>query len=1783
MKRIVSYLLAAVMVLTPCMNVYATEPDSVDWVQGADPADDLAANGVQTRTSDTEDRQNTEVQPTVKEQEEAENSPSDGGPLPEEDDEEVGLADEDGRSEEADMNKGQIDVYIAQTLEWDKPVAFDLTLSGQGYDTKNKKITLPSEGIREVQDGVTFDNLAKGVYELQVSAPGFANYRQQIQVGGWAYKVSLATGFLGGYDYGTGGKHPGTILIGDVNGDGAVTAEDETRLIDLIDGEAKVTQENERADFNRDGKFDLTDLDYFAQGYKENQALSLIEQHVPAAAISQKPGEGTNVEGSLEDLSRGEGAVILTRKDGAQISSGTPVTVDFEILQSDSFPTGGIVIDSKEDNPIDTAVVGITYTEKTTGEDGKPAEAEHTIEVPVVPEGIEPLLTQEQVTVKQDGFGKIIIDLGSQVAVKKVTIKITGMKKNNNLAEIAKVEFIGDMANRIPEPQRDIPEGLASQAGNKKFTLTWNKCVNVTGYEVQIENEDGEQEVIAAKGNILNVSSFKQNKLVNGKEYTVRVQSVNGAWRSGYSAPIVVVPKVDKAPDAPDNVRAEGRYRAIDVSWKRMEDTDFYHVYYRETGTKEYTKTEGITSSSYTIPDLKDLTGYEVYVTGVNDLGESRPSLVSKAETTDQNPAKMPKYKLINKAEAGQVSGHIISAVSAQGAMVDSPLDTQAGTVWGTVDNNASSYYAFNTWDSGGYNSLKHGLIYEFDQVYELDRIALQEVTPQSPQYGYVQVRYWDENGAAHMLPARMGIQRKVDSENRPYYLIKFPEPVRAKKIQFGLARYVASGTISVSEVYFYHYDSIERDIMALYEDDLHTVLRSDVNQASVDALRKRINTPDPVSGEYHPDKEYLERELKTAEDILNSRQLTESVSIYNTIRTGDVGRGFSGLNAWQPLGVTAAAGEEITVYVGHNSKKTGETTNLQLVCTQYHSESSPMFKAVATLKIGRNDITVPKLWSIDAESGGALYVQYTGSDANDRYAVRVNGGAEVPRLDLYQVSDASERLARAQEYITKLEAYVGSIQTKHNEVHKNSSNKAVQYGYKAEDCILGASDIMLDTMMLSLPAQQILAGSGSGSAAAKAQKLVTSMDAMEGMMGLFYQHKGLNNNAPDAKDRIPANHLNIRYQRMFAGAFMYASGNHIGIEWGSATGMLGGVPVQSDASGRYESGRYFGWGIAHEIGHCINQGTYEIAEITNNYYAVLAQAKDQNDSVRFQYENVYEKVTSGTKGPASNVFTQLGMYWQLHLAYDNGFNYKTYPDYTEQLNSLFFARVDTYARTPAKAPAPGGIALTLAGNRDQDLMRLACGAAGKNILDFFERWGMTPNQDTINYANQFPAETRAICYVDDNSRVYRVNGSGSSLGTAGTVEAVGDGTTAVINADAANQVDITLSSKNINAADVQGYEIVRCITSNGDVEKEVVGFTTGSRFTDVITTMNNRVVTYEVTLIDKYLNRSAVKTLPSLKIRHKGEIDKTHWTVTTDDITATNVEEAGKGNDDDPCAPKAEVPIMKAVDGKGDTVYTGTAGVNAEVLIEFNQPLTVAGFKYTVNSGNPIKDYSILVRNDADGTWKEAAKGSFEASGSREVYFGKAGTGNIALYQTTAVKLAIKNQTGREISISELDVMGVTGDDVEFRSTESGTTAIGKLDAAYQYGPKDSDVIPAGSVVFTGTYKGNSAYNVVLLYDQDGNIVGGKGTDGSLNAEQVVFSTVSESGPIEDTYEGTWTYWLRPDQANLAVLKQVRAELYRVDNALTLEGQRLVSDTVFVQMPATLPSIQLSGKKQQR
>ena len=43
--------------------------------------------------------------------------------------------------------------------------------------------------------------------------------------------------------------------------------------------------------------------------------------------------------------------------------------------------------------------------------------------------------------------------------------------------------------------------------------------------------------------------------------------------------------------------------------------------------------------------------------------------------------------------------------------------------------------------------------------------------------------------------------------------------------------------------------------------------------------------------------------------------------------------------------------------------------------------------------------------------------------------------------------------------------------------------------------------------------------------------------------------------------------------------------------------------------------------------------------------------------------------------------------------------------------------------------------------------------------------------------------------------------------------------------------------------------------------------------------------------------------------------------------------------------------------------------------------------------------------------------------------------------------------------------------------------------------------------MVFVGDYKGNPAYNVVMLYDAQGNVVGGVDENGNVVANQIILA----------------------------------------------------------------------------
>lgn len=1634
-------------------------------------------------------------------------------------------------------NPAGVEVGVLAGLPLQRTVTLQVTLAGP--ETRQDTLTLAPAGEEAPsRSSVRFEELPAGQYTLTVQGSGFAAYTQTLTVENLLYSVQLTTGAQAAQTQGT--AHPGVLQIGDVDGSGTVEEADATALVDAI--EAGTT--GKVCDLNGDGTVDLIDLQMLAATLADpTPVLSTVYTKIPESLTVPVREEGTQIAaGSLEGLVNGSAAVTLQPVSEAPISEENPVAVSFDFAQPETpVAMGGLVLQT----PAGTtgAVTGGTLV--VIDEDG----VEHTFDLG----GAAARLARSGASLQADG--SIVIDFGSQIAVKKVTIKITAVQGGGSLAEITKVEFVNDMESRIPAPEMNIPANLRAEAGSQTFTLTWDAQVNVTGYEVRIALGDV-TETVATTANSLTVTTFGGEKLQNNTTYTVQVQSLNGQWRSGYGEAVTVTPKADKLPAAPDALTLTGRFQRIDASWKAMKDTDSYNLYYRKAGEESFQKVEGLSRNSYTIQNLENNTRYEVYVTGVNELGEGPASLTSTASTANVNPVKLPAYKLINTpGDAGQASAHILSVTHEAGYMKDSPLDS-GKTAWGAVDNDYTSWYGLDDWDDGAVYPDNGGLRVTFDGQYTIGTISLAQIEDRGA-YGNVRLFARGADGKETQLSGVTIVKRSDGS--RSYYTIKIPGGVTTDYLRVCVGYTYANTPVSIAEIRFYAYDSLEDDILALYADDLHVTLRPDVTEDTLNALQARLDTPDEVSGERNPEYDTLQRELDNARGLLDA-SLQDTVTVHTTITSKrDSHLGFTGLNAWQPLGVTAKAGDQIVVYVGSNNVTTGSNAWLQLVATQYNSESGQLASQPIQLKVGRNEITIPELVTFDAEHGGPLYVQYTGNNTADQYSVRVSGGQDIPVLDLYGITDADQRRERVTAYLAELKAAADSLESRHGEYQGDSA-------YAPETCILNTTDVLLDQMMLSVPVTQLLAGLGSGSDAEQADRLLASLDAMDQMMVLFYQHKGLTN-LPGAgdKNRLPSQHLNIRYMRMFAGAFMYAAGNHIGIGWESVPGLAQGSPITLNADGTYQSGDYFGWGIAHEIGHNINQGSYAVAEVTNNYFSQISQT---HDGMRFGYDAIYQKVTSGTTGAAGDVFTQLGMYWQLHLAYDTGYEYQIYTSYDELFQSRFYARVDTYARNTAQAPAPGGVKLTLGGDANQNFMRLAAAAAQKDLTDFFTRWGLAPDETTAAYLAQFAPETRAIYYFQDSARNYGFTHN-ASTSFAGQ-DVLTDATAATVDEKTPNQVNLTLET---NAADglLLGYEIARITYENGQAHTQVVGFTTDGHYTDTVTTVNNRTVAYQITAIDNFLNRSATRTLPAVKISHKGNYDKSLWTVTTN--MTSEADTVPGADEQDPCEPAPVSAISQVIDNDKNTTYTGTASGEAVITLNFHKTLAVTGFQYTVTSGTPIAGYEL--QYTVDGTqWQTLATGTFAGDTVNTVYFpDRDGNPWLTTYDATQLRLVVKGAAGSAVSISELDVLGPTGDDVEL--LENG---IGTLAKDYTYA--DGETIPAGSLIFTGRYKGNPAYNVVLLYDQDGAVVGGLDAEGNTVAHQIILAPDPENGLLGEVSEGYWVYWIEPDALQgMTMPRTVRAELYRVDNATTNEGQRLTSDTLEVAVPATLPAITVGGQ----
>ncbi|WP_306008224.1 M60 family metallopeptidase [Bacillus sp. MMSF_3353] len=143
------------------------------------------------------------------------------------------------------------------------------------------------------------------------------------------------------------------------------------------------------------------------------------------------------------------------------------------------------------------------------------------------------------------------------------------------------------------------------------------------------------------------------------------------------------------------------------------------------------------------------------------------------------------------------------------------------------------------------------------------------------------------------------------------------------------------------------------------------------------------------------------------------------------------------------------------------------------------------------------------------------------------------------------------------------------------------------------------------------------------------------------------------------------------------------------------------------------------GWGPWHEAGHLRQQSPwkfYNMTEVQNNIYS-LSVEKAFNQPSNLEKSGIYPKAfqyleqTNKNYDDISDVFVKLVMLWQLQLAYGEDFYPKLHQLYRDMPSNEIPQTDET---------------------KKQLFMISASKAAKQNLIPFFEKWGLRPNNDTI-------------------------------------------------------------------------------------------------------------------------------------------------------------------------------------------------------------------------------------------------------------------------------------------------------------------------------------------------------------------------------------------------------------------------------------------------------------------
>lgn len=348
------------------------------------------------------------------------------------------------------------------------------------------------------------------------------------------------------------------------------------------------------------------------------------------------------------------------------------------------------------------------------------------------------------------------------------------------------------------------------------------------------------------------------------------------------------------------------------------------------------------------------------------------------------------------------------------------------------------------------------------------------------------------------------------------------------------------------------------------------------------------------------------------------------------------------------------------------------------------------------------------------------------------------------------------------------------------------------------------------------------------------------------------------------------------------------------------------------------------------------------------------------------------------------------------------------------------------------------------------------------------------------------------------------------------------------------------------------GYEISRTLNDTTQPVAFLSAKSGATTWNDTLGSVNNKAVSYTVKAVDILGYVIAQADSSQLDISHDNLIptDVYTWSAETAQGGLLTAQFPG----DRPVAgirfdlpPAEETRVMDSGEPPAETFSFGSEGtVTVEVSLDGAAFTTVRTISYSELRDNPGRLF-FFARTEADGS--------------------------ICPFDAALVRVS---GLPEGLSASAIRFAAYPGDHLAF-----GENGIGIL-------AKDYGEIPAGTLIITGSFRGNPVFNTLRVYgrSQAGDIASGELTEGDrvpMEGEVYLFAALPESGDMGEIDNGLWVFVPKQQQdasgengcVTSLLPTQIMAELHRTDIPEGGAG-RITSSTRWLPSPtySSMPKI---------